>query len=352
MSKAKSSDRLVVASVRLASVRGTSRSAVAQRGKRQAFTLVELLVVIAIIGVLIALLLPAVQMAREAGRKLQCQSNLRQFGTALHNYATSVGCFPPATVLGANGTWTSISTHAMLLPYIEQDAVRRLVNFNFPYNHPSNAQAVQASVPMFLCPSDIDDLPLEIGGRNNYYVNQGTNLVFGLPDTVSGQPNFGKPMPNGVFFRNSAVKFRDIRDGTTNTAAMCEKLKGDGNNGVSTVRSDTFRPGTYPDNIDDAVRDCLAVDTSDLTKQGVSIVGAPWMYAYHSTTIYYHTAGPNGRSCMYPPNRIMTTAGSNHPGGVNLLLCDGSTRFVAEGITLAVWRGLGTRSGAETLGEY
>jgi prepilin-type processing-associated H-X9-DG protein len=303
-------------------------------------------------GVLIALLLPAAQAAREAGRRMQCQNHLKQLGLALHNYSTTIGCFPPANVLAASGVWTNISTHAYLLPYCEQVASLGLVNFNVPYNDAKNAPAVALEIPLFLCPSDPDGLPTDLGGRNNYYVNQGTNLVFGLPDRTPDGPNYGSPPPNGVFFRNSAVRFRDILDGASNTAAMCEKLKGDGNNGISTPRSDTYRPGTYPSNIDDAVRDCQAVDINDLSRQGVSNVGAPWLYAYHSTTIYFHSSGPNSRSCMYPPNRIMTAASSEHPGGVNLLLCDGSVRFVNDAIALAVWRGLGTRSGGESPGEF
>jgi hypothetical protein len=86
-----------------------------------------------------------------------------------------------------------------------------------------------------------------------------------------------------------------------------EKIKGDGSNGISTEESDTFQPGTYPGTPDQAYADCLAVNVTDLSKQGYSNVGAPWIYSYHSTSRYYHVSPPNGRSCMYPPGRIATT---------------------------------------------
>jgi prepilin-type processing-associated H-X9-DG protein len=94
------------------------------------------------------------------------------------------------------------------------------------------------------------------------------------------------------------------------------------------------------------------VDPNDLSKQGYSDVGAPWLYGYHSTTAYWHIAPPNGRSCMFPPSRIATSANSNHTGGVNVVFCDGSVRFVRETLDIATWRALGTRNGGEVVGNY
>jgi prepilin-type processing-associated H-X9-DG protein len=116
--------------------------------------------------------------------------------------------------------------------------------------------------------------------------------------------------------------------------------------------SDTFRPGTHPTNPDQAMADCAAVNVQNLSMQGYSNVGAPWLYGYHSTTSYWHSAPPGFRSCMFPPSRIMTTANSRHTNGVNVGLCDGSVRWVSYTIDLATWRALGTRSGGETLGNY
>lgn len=323
-------------------------SSVAPRGVRSGFTLVELLVVIAIIGILVGLLLPAVQSAREAARRMQCGNNLKQLGLAMHNYESTFKRFPPGNMAGL---WSNgISVHARLLPYIEQANSYVLVDFNYAYNHPNNDRARVQQVSTFLCPSDISgNLPAALGGKNNYYANAGTSLMAGAPPTDPSDPNFGLLPPNGIFFRDSRIGPRDILDGLSFTAAFSEKLLGDGNNGIGTANSDTFRPGTFPATPDAAVADCFAVNVSDLSKQGVSNVGAPWLWAYHSTTMYYHIAPPNTRSCMYPPGRIMTTAGSRHPGGVQVLLCDGSVQFQSQTLDIQVWRGLGTRQGGEVL---
>jgi prepilin-type processing-associated H-X9-DG protein len=155
-----------------------------------------------------------------------------------------------------------------------------------------------------------------------------------------------------VFFRDSFLRFANLLDGTSSTVAFGERIKGDGSNGVTSPRSDTYRPGTFPSTPDEALRDCRAVNVLDLSRQGVSNVGAPWLWAYHSTTLYWHTAGPNERSCMYPPGRIMTTASSYHKGGVQVTLCDGSVRFVSNSVDLALWRALGTRNGSEVVGDF
>jgi prepilin-type N-terminal cleavage/methylation domain-containing protein/prepilin-type processing-associated H-X9-DG protein len=312
--------------------------------RRSAFTLIELLVVIAIIAILIGLLLPAVQKVREAGARIQCSNNLHQVALALHNYHDTLGSFPP----GRDDN--EISAHAYLLPYLEQDNTYRLVNFKATWDDPSNAAACAVTVKTFLCPSDpYNTVPPGWAGTN-YRVNQGSGILWGLP-TFTG-PNAGMPPPNGPFFLNSHTKFADIVDGTSNTAAWSEHVRGDFSNAVSTDRSDTYRPGTHPATADQAVADCAAVNVQDLSKQGISNVGAPWMQGYHSTTIYFHVAPPNSRSCMFPPGRIATTANSGHINGVNIALCDGSVRFVSNAIQLSTWRALGSRDGGEVLGDY
>jgi prepilin-type processing-associated H-X9-DG protein len=166
--------------------------------------------------------------------------------------------------------------------------------------------------------------------------------------TDANKVNAGMPAPNGPFFVNGPYKIADVSDGTSNTAAFSEHVVGDFNQGIATEMGDTFQPGTYPDTPDKAVADCQAIDISDLSKQGYSNAGAPWLYGYHSTTSYWHSAPPGSRSCMYPPSRIMTTANSRHTNGVNLGFCDGSVRFIANSVNLATWRALGTRNGNET----
>ena len=310
--------------------------------RRRAFTLVELLVVIAIIGVLIALLLPAVQMAREASRRAQCGSNLHQIGVALHLYHDTQKVFPPGRLVNAAGG-IGFSTHAFILPQMEQEPLSRKIDFSTTWDNANNAYACSVQVPTFLCPSDPQNQTPAGWGGTNYRANQGSGILFGLPPTLASDPNYNMPEPNGVFYLNSACRLASIADGTSNTAMFSEHVMGDWSNSVVS-KGDTFWPQTYPTTPDDAVQKCRAIDITNLSFQRVSNVGAPWLEGYHSTTIYQHVEIPNGRSCMYPPGRINTTASSGHPQGVNMTLCDASTRFVNNMIDSQVWRALGTRN--------
>jgi prepilin-type N-terminal cleavage/methylation domain-containing protein len=315
--------------------------------RRRAFTLIELLVVIAIIGVLVSLLLPAVQQAREAARRTQCRNNLKQIALAIHNYADAHRAFPLCLSSAAKG----ISVHTYLLPFIDQSPLYNLVNFNVAWDNVGNDIPRAMIVPTFLCPSDSSaGIPAGWAGTN-YRASQGSEILYGQPSTVVGNSNYGMPAPNGVFVPSKVVQVAEIRDGMSNTAAFSEHQLGDFNNSISSP-TDTFRPGTYPTTPDEAVLQCRTMDPTNLSLQGVSNVGAPWLQAYHSTTQYFHVSGPNSRSCMFPPGRIQTTAASYHVGGVHVALCDGSVRFVSDNVNLATWRALGSKAGSEVLGEY
>jgi prepilin-type N-terminal cleavage/methylation domain-containing protein len=271
--------------------------------RRPGFTLIELLVVIAIIAVLIALLLPAVQQAREAARRSQCKSQLKQLGIAMHNYLEAHRKLP----LCLNASNKPISVHAYMLPYLDQDPVYQIIDFNRNWNHANNAQARAAVIPVFLCPSEPTvNLPAGWAGTT-YRANQGSEILYAQPSTNPSNQNFGMPAPNGVFVSGMSLKDADILDGASNTAAFSEHPFADFNNGVSNPY-DTFQPGTYPATPDESLAMCRAVNTADLSKQGVSDVGAPWLQSYHSTTQYFHVHPPNERSCMYPPGRIATSA--------------------------------------------
>jgi prepilin-type N-terminal cleavage/methylation domain-containing protein/prepilin-type processing-associated H-X9-DG protein len=320
-----------------------------------AFTLIELLVVIAIIAVLIALLLPAVQAAREGARRAQCVNNLKQLSLAMHNYHDVYLALPLGRTLQA-GTYRPFSQQARVLGYMEQSNVFNTLNFSVSSYDTANATGAAMSVNSFLCPSD--QVPLIPSGQVltgfgwggiNYRANEGTGVAMWYgADDVSGV-NASLPPPNGLFFSSTLIRLADVTDGTSNTAAFSEHVLGDFSNSVITEMSDTFQPGTYPANADQAVAQCRAASILTVSTQGYSNVGAPWVYGYHSTTSYWHSGPPNTRSCMFPPSRIMTVANSRHPGGVNVGLADGSVRFVKSTVNLQAWRALGTRNGYEVL---
>jgi prepilin-type N-terminal cleavage/methylation domain-containing protein/prepilin-type processing-associated H-X9-DG protein len=340
---------------------------------RRGFTLIELLVVISIIGVLIALLLPAVQSAREAARRSQCTNHLKQIGLAIHNYDSTLRVLPfgkggsYAPSLPGTPVYARWSTHSQLLMFIEQGNLFNSINFNLPpetpgmagdvpfmpaYQNPGreNATSSRTQVSIFLCPSDGRPL-VEWPGGTNYLGNLQSwacDLSETFPSTVAPSE-----APSGIFYFLSAVRSADVTDGLSNTAFFSEKIRGTGyRDGDS--RSDSMII-TSPTTLEDTLRVCRSSSPRTATRLTVR-QGMSWVMGEMCCTSYNHVDVPNAHTCAglgFPGNManmaMQVPPSSRHPGGVNVLMGDGSVRFIKNSINLETWRALGTRNGGEVI---
>jgi prepilin-type N-terminal cleavage/methylation domain-containing protein/prepilin-type processing-associated H-X9-DG protein len=365
----------------------TSRTNPCWRGPRGGFTLIEVLVVVAIMGLLIALLLPAVQAAREAARRMQCANNLKQIGLALHTYHDIVGTLPWGQ--GPFG-WNDWGALAMMLPHLEHGPL--FDNFNFSTDLlparpgcPENATVQLMRLSVLICPSDVDRLS-NPEGHSNYSGNAGSNPLFFGRSTPSNIFTAASvfPTPDGLFAFVSAapdppfgrvVSFGDIPDGLSQTAAFSERVKGIGTNNQldpmtpTTAVAAVARPvggapgGTPADAVPQAYyAACRATPptannlATDAGPDGVGwyAYGMHWWNGHPYVGRYNHVMPPNSWSCAYDINGIINDNGANppssrHPGSVNVLFTDGSTRVVKQTIAVQAWWALGTRAGCEVL---
>jgi prepilin-type N-terminal cleavage/methylation domain-containing protein len=357
-----------------------------QTRRRNAFTLVELLVVIAIIGILVALLLPAVQAAREAARRMQCTNRLKQLALAEHNYHDVFKCFAPQrTGTGPNinnggdydlANW-ALSGFVSLCPFYEQQQVfdyAKQRNFA-PHRARTTYGTWTVRIPTLLCPSD-EELTGAPFGNNSYKMCNGT--------TVYDNAGYNRTHPtNGIAYnlhwasekdnpnnKRRTTRIRDVRDGTSNTIILSERRIGNWDqwfdiantaslelSGVSTANDATLQE--WYDNCwslanqyngkrynDTGVQ--LVPQTQDRKAGQRFADGRPQWSGF--TTIM----APNGPSCSQNAagDRGVYTASSRHPTIVNIALADGSVRQVGNSINLATWQALGTRALSETLEEY
>jgi prepilin-type N-terminal cleavage/methylation domain-containing protein/prepilin-type processing-associated H-X9-DG protein len=310
---------------------------------RSAFTLIELLVVIAIISVLIALLLPAVQSAREAARRAQCVNNLKQIGLAMHNYFESRNALPGADMVYNSANPTELSALSQALPYLEQTILFNSINCDFSYQDPTNNTVMMTVVNGFICPSALPDPAPSFGAQTNYMANMGSGIVWQSAIGV----NAGMPQPNGVFYGNSATTFAAITDGLSNTTFYSERVLADWNNGIISPVADVFFSPAAPTTPDQAMQLCQAVNIYDPSSQFPLFMGAPWLCGQH---IFLHVTPPNTRSCgFFLSLRAIMPPSSYHPGGVNVLFGDGSVKFVKNSINPPTWSALGTRAGGEVI---
>lgn len=320
---------------------------------RRALTLLEVLIVISIVGLLMALLLPAMQRAREAGRRSQCASNLRQIGVALHAYQSTYLTFPcglAATMTGSIGhAYSHHSPQCRLLPYLGNNAIYNLCNFEFPHDgHPFdgwsiNTTAYASQIECFMCPSD----PSRLGTRPG-----GNNYRFSFGPSAWEQP---EPL-GGMFAAFVWYSERDVSDGLSNTVACSERARGDADR--SRFGKGDYWYGGYggfSPSPDIALQFCNAIPVTGSAHESTG--GITWFHAGFHCTWFNHVAPPNSKTdCAqaFPRDshnlrRGVFSAQSYHVGGVNVLFGDGRTRFVTDTIDLNLWRALGSRQGGETL---
>ena len=353
--------------------------------QNRGFTLIELLVVIAIIAVLIVLLLLAVQAAREAARRASCVNNLKQIGLALHNYHEINDVFPSGglpvyTPTVNTGNNAGPSAHARLLPFLEQQPLYNALNWSLAvindpapgngYGPYANTTVSITRLTAFLCPSDTPPnwvlasasapLPNYQAPGNSYFASVGSSLEFASQQS-SGPPN-GPFSYIGVLGRTIGI--RDIRDGTSNTIGFGEWAIGDGNSTVVTLPTDIVFVGTLPAGtarnngtlsmpnpvlvaaFPAWVQSCSAVLSTDRTNH-TSALGEAWIFDIAGVTLGNVLQAPNPKT----PNCDSSTASANtlqspgmwglsshHAGGANILMLDGSVKFLKDSTSQhAVW---------------
>jgi prepilin-type N-terminal cleavage/methylation domain-containing protein/prepilin-type processing-associated H-X9-DG protein len=333
------------------------------RSENRGFTLIELLVVIAVISVLIALLLPAVQSAREAARRIQCTNNLKQLGLGLHNYESIAGALPPRMVMTGSGSTVSWSNgwsvHGRILPLMEQGAAFNAINFTLRYSVAENTTVSALGLSSFLCPSEIKPEPKLTAtarmGVNNYGLNMGDWYVWG---GFAGMPN------RAPFQVNRSRRFAEFTDGLSNTLVAAEVKAYQPNLGNCGGLANLNNPGAIP--LPSADPNAVAPEYNSgctlsttghtewvdggVHETGMTTAWTPNRRIVRKDTPWQDLDLIGQRESRGGPTFAAVTSRSYHPGGVNILLGDGSVRFVKDSIDGQAWRALGTPGGGEVIG--
>ena len=334
--------------------------------RRNAFTLIELLVVIAIIAVLISLLLPAVQQAREAARRVQCKNNLKQLGLAIHNYESVATCLPPTAVivtLPGGALWTSyLGPHARILPFLDQGNIYNSININTSYGDLANLPTVGHVTNVFLCPSEPNRQPVE---NVSFGIIGGVNYGFSMGDWYVWSGPAGGPITRSAFGVNLSRRWGNCTDGMSQTLMMSE------------VKN--YQPYVRDCGSLASIHDPNNIPPPDADPQTVApeyqAAGCTFLLNAHSqwAELTVHHIGfttawppnkvtPGGPGNSYPdvdlnsqrertggPTFAAVTSRSHHTGGVHSQFCDGSVKFISSSIDGKVWRALGTVSGSDVV---
>jgi len=291
--------------------------------RRQGFTLTELLVVIAVITVLIAVLLPAVQQAREAARYVTCRNNLKQVGLALHNYDTINRVLPPSSTSQIDlGVWSPIPTQyhlhswaSLILPYLEQQTLENQVNYNVSALDPLNQKAASTALAVYRCPSYSGTTYSQTPQYQALFKSYAIRNYAAMGATTVGKLYQN---PNGVFYAGSTTRITDVKDGTSTTIFIVETREQDAavwiDGGTAAVTSHPYDDTNPPDY-------------------------AQPQLALNYTPFFVPTGG-QGITCNYGPS-------SQHPGGVTHLFGDGSVRFISPLVNIQVYDALVTPDGHE-----
>lgn len=335
--------------------------------RTKGFTLIELLVVIAIIGILVSLLLPAVQQARESARRMQCQNNLKQLDLALQNHESVLREFPSGVVRrrwAQQPTWSSghwaWGVFANLLPYVEQNSLHDELHLDKPLLGappffpilPEHRNVVNKPVGLYLCPSDFGTVLDDRYRPLNYVACLGSGVR--TPTQEAGTDSD----VDGVFYANSRTRPRDITDGLSNTLAFSETTLGRGNPGPDGFV--VFTPPSQPEDVWAALFPWVTVTLSDSACNSAGAFGVTrgntWASASHLSGFFNAYLPPNSprSDCIihYSFSPGWVAARSRHINGVNTAFADGSVRFVSDTVDLTTWRSLSTRDGGETAGGF